>query len=140
VWNIRGVWDLKDDVRNGRIPKVFYESDDENRRVPIVWKPEDFRPTRRSSDLVWNIRGVWDLKDDVRNGRIPKVFYESDDENRRVPIVWKPEDFMIAVSGDPLRNNMYVFAHNGFLGYPTGKKIDLPRGWDAKLAAVRKKA
>ena len=82
---------------------------------------------------VWNIRGVWDLKDDVRNGRIPKVFHESDDENRLVPIVWKPEDFMIAVSGDPLRNNMYVFAHNGFLGYPTGKKIQLPEDWDSKL-------
>jgi hypothetical protein len=85
---------------------------------------------------VWNIRGVWDLKDDVRNGRIPKVFYESDDENRLVPIVWKPEDFMIAVSGDPLRNNMYVFAHNGFLGYPTGKKIQLPKDWDNKLATA----
>ena len=36
---------------------------------------------------------------------------------------WKPEDYMIAVSGDPLRNNAYVFAQNGFLGYPTGKKI-----------------
>jgi len=82
---------------------------------------------------VWNIRGVWDLKDDVRNGRIPKVFYESDDENRLVPIVWEPEDFMIAVSGDPLRNNMYVFAHNGFLGYPVGKKIQLPKDWEARL-------
>ena len=84
----------------------------------------------------WNIRGVWDLKDDVRNGRIPKVFYESDDENRQVPIVWKPEDFMIAVSGDPLRNNMYVFAHNGFLGYPVGKKILLPRDWEQKLGSA----
>ncbi|HEV2008310.1 MAG TPA: UGSC family (seleno)protein, partial [Burkholderiales bacterium] len=27
----------------------------------------------------WNIRGVWDLKDDVTAGRIPKAFYESDD-------------------------------------------------------------
>ena len=81
----------------------------------------------------WNIRGVWDLKDDVRMGRIPKVFHESDDENRLVPIVWEAEDFMIAVSGDPLRNNMYVFAHNGFLGYPVGKKIRLPKDWDAKL-------
>ena len=71
----------------------------------------------------WNIRGVWDLKDDVTNGRIPKAFLESDDPNRLVPIVWKPEDYMIAVTGDPLRNNAYVFAHNGFLGYPTGKKI-----------------
>ncbi len=82
---------------------------------------------------VWNIRGVWDLKDDVRNGRIPKVFYESEDENRLVPIVWKPEDFMIAVTGDPLRNNMYVFAHNGFLGFPTGKKVRLPKDWESKL-------
>ena len=81
----------------------------------------------------WNIRGVWDLKEDVRMGRIPKVFHESDDENRLVPIVWEPEDFMIAVSGDPLRNNMYVFAHNGFLGYPVGKKIHLPRDWENKL-------
>ena len=77
----------------------------------------------------WNIRGVWDLKADVLAGRIPKVFYESDDPNRLVPIVWKPEDYMIAVSGDPLRNNAYVFAQNGFLGYPTGKKIHLPKNW-----------
>ena len=81
----------------------------------------------------WNIRGVWDLKDDVVNARIPKVFYESDDPNRMVPIVWKPEDYMIAVSGDPLRNNAYVFAHNGFLGYPTAKKIQLPKNWDRLL-------
>jgi len=85
----------------------------------------------------WNIRGVWDLKDDVTAGRIPPVFYESDDPNRRVPIVWKAEDFMIAVGGDPLRNNAYVFAHNGFLGYPVGKKIDLPQDWNRKLSAAR---
>ena len=78
---------------------------------------------------VWNIRGVWDLQADVEAGRIPKVFYESSDPNRLVPIVWKPEDYMIAVTGDPLRNNAYVFAQNGFLGYPTGKKIQLPQDW-----------
>ncbi len=77
----------------------------------------------------WNIRGVWDLRADVAAGRIPKVFHESDDPDRLVPIVWKPEDFMVAVSGDPLRNNAYVFAHNAFLGYPTGKKIRLPKDW-----------
>ena len=83
----------------------------------------------------WNIRGVWDLKDDATHGRIPKVFYESDDPNRLVPIVWKAEDFMIAVGGDPLRNNAYVFGHNGFLGFPTAKKIELPKEWERLLAA-----
>ena len=86
----------------------------------------------------WNIRGVWDLKDDATHGRIPPVFHESDDPNRMVPIVWEPEDFMIAVAGDPLRNNAYVFAHNAFLGYPVGKKIQLPKNWARMLAAASK--
>jgi hypothetical protein len=76
----------------------------------------------------WNIRGVWNLTEDVKAGRIPEVFLESDDPNRLVPIVLKPEDYMIAVSGDPLRNNAYIFAHNGFLGYPVGKKIGRVKG------------
>jgi len=63
------------------------------------------------------------LADLVRRGRAPAVFAESDDPNRLVPVVAKPEDIMIAVSGDPLRTNAYVFAHNGILGYPTTKPI-----------------
>jgi hypothetical protein len=77
---------------------------------------------------AWNIRGVWNLAEDAQAGLIPEVFHESADPNRMVPIVWKPEDFMIAVSGDELRNNAYVFAHNGFLGYPVGKRIQLREG------------
>ena len=77
---------------------------------------------------VWNIRGVWDLKADVEAGRIPKVFYESDDPNRLVPIVWKP-----GLHGRRDRRSAAqracVFAQNGFLGYPTGKKIVLPKNW-----------
>jgi hypothetical protein len=76
----------------------------------------------------WNIRGVWNLTADATAGSIPEVFHESDDPDRMVPIVWKAEDFMIVVSGDELRNNAYVFAHNGFLGYPVGKRIRTPAG------------
>ena len=82
----------------------------------------------------WNIRGKWNLKEDAEAGLIPALFHDSDDPNRMVPIVWKPEDLMIAVGGDPLRNNAYVFAHNGFLGFPTGKKIEPPERWAALLA------
>jgi hypothetical protein len=63
------------------------------------------------------------LADLVRRGRAPALFAESGDPNRLVPVVAKPEDIMIAVSGDPLRTNAYVFAHNGILGYPTTKPI-----------------
>ena len=87
----------------------------------------------------WTIRGTWNLEEDVRFGRIPKIFFESSDPNRLVPMVWEPEDFMIAVTGDPLRNNLYVFAHNGFCGYPVATKIQLPRDWQPLLAAAQER-
>lgn len=77
------------------------------------------------------------LVDLVNMGKAPRVFAASDDPNRMVPIVGKPEDFLIAVSGDPLRTNAYVFVHNGILGYTTSKAIRLPRDWPELLAAAR---
>ena len=35
---------------------------------------------------------------------------------------------MIAVSGDPMRTNCYVMVHNGMLGFPTTKGIELELG------------
>jgi hypothetical protein len=66
------------------------------------------------------------LRQLVDRGRAAPVFAESDDPDRLVPVVEKAEDIMIAVSGDPLRTNAYVFAHNGILGYTTTKPIRLP--------------
>jgi hypothetical protein len=83
------------------------------------------------------IPGNRSLVDMVNFGKAPKIFAESDDPERLVPIVCKPEDVLIAVSGDPLRTNCYVFTHNGILGYPVGKGIELPKDWAAKLAAAK---
>ncbi len=74
----------------------------------------------------WTQKPTWNLALEVSLGKIPKVFHESDDPDRLVPLVWKPDDFMIAVTGDPLRNNAYVFAHNGLRGYPVSKAVRLP--------------
>jgi hypothetical protein len=74
----------------------------------------------------WTMKPTWDLEEEVRLGRIPKVFFESSDPDRRVPLVWEPDDYMIVVTGDPGRNSIYVFAHNGVLGYPVAKKVDAP--------------
>ena len=84
----------------------------------------------------WSQKPIWNLAEEYRLGHIPEVFCESDDPNRLVPIVCTENDFMIAVTGDPARNSIYVFAHNGVLGFPTAKKIQLPKDWDAKLAAM----
>src|SRR5229473_913417 len=75
---------------------------------------------------------------DLANMRkAPRAFAESSDPDRLVPVVGKPDDFMVAVSGDPWRTNAYVFAHNGMLGYTVGKKINLPTKWDQLLREAR---
>jgi hypothetical protein len=84
--------------------------------------------------LIPDNRSLVDL---VNMRKAPKVFAESNDPDRRVPIVGSPDDFMVAVSGDPWRTNAYTFAHNGILGYPVSKKIELPDGWEQLLREAR---
>ena len=86
----------------------------------------------------WADFPIVSLKHQVNLGRLPQAFAESDDPNRLVPIVLEPDDFMVLVSGDPLRTNAYTFAHNGYLGFPTAKKIALPKGWAERIARIRK--
>jgi hypothetical protein len=87
----------------------------ENARIPA----REFERILRD----WTQKPTWNLAEEAGAGRIPKVFHESDDPSRRVPLVWKPEDYMLAVTGDLTRNSVYVFAHNGVLGYPVAKRI-----------------
>ena len=81
----------------------------------------------------WTDFPIGSLKHQVNLGRLPKDFCESDDPDRMVPIVLDPEDFMVLVSGDPLRTNAYTFAHNGYLGFPVAKKIELPKNWAKRI-------
>jgi hypothetical protein len=86
----------------------------------------------------WTNKPIWDLTEEARLKRIPQVFHESDDPQRRVPLVWEPDDFMLMVTGDPARNSVYVFAHNGVLGYPTTHRVKLPEDWQQHLADMQK--
>jgi hypothetical protein len=98
-------------------------------------------PAQRFEQYLWGwtnlVPGRPSLADLVKQGRAPAVFAESDDPERRVPVVCEPDDIMIVVSGDTLRTNAYVFAHNGMLGYPTTKTIQRPRAWARLLREAR---
>ena len=83
----------------------------------------------------WTEFRITSLRHQVNLGKLPRAFAESDDPNRMVPIVVHPDDFMVLVSGDPLRTNAYAFAHNGYLGFPVAKQILLPEGWEERLQA-----
>lgn len=75
--------------------------------------------------------------DAVRQGKLPKLYCESEDPNRLIPIVASPDDFMITVSGDPARDNCLICAQNGYIGYPVSKEIGLPANWLELLRAAR---
>ncbi|MEC8172908.1 MAG: UGSC family (seleno)protein, partial [Pseudomonadota bacterium] len=85
----------------------------------------------------WTDHPINNLRNEVGLNRAPKVFAENEDPDRMAPIVFSPNDFMVAISGDPLRTNAITFAHNGILGYTVAREIELPKDWDAKLRAVR---
>lgn len=99
----------------------------EHARIP-AWKFEHY--IGKWTNFVPGNRSLAEL---VKSGSPAKDFAESDDPNRMVPIVQSADDFMVAVSGDPLRTNAYTFSHNGMLGYTVGKKITLPPNWDELL-------
>ena len=86
----------------------------------------------------WTEFKITSLRHQVNLGKLPRAFAESDDPDRMVPIVLHPDDFMVLVSGDPLRTNAYAFAHNGYLGFPVAKRIKLPEGWESRLGGVKK--
>ncbi len=60
----------------------------------------------------------------VANGFLPPVFAEADDPERLVPIVTRPDRFVIAVAGDPNRTNAFVFSNDGPHGWYTARRID----------------
>ncbi len=120
------------------IAKAGWSRDDlkdalfEQARLP-AWKFEQY--IGGYNNLVPGRRTLLDM---VNLGKAPRIFAESSDPERLVPIVAEPDDILIAVTGDPMRTNAYVFSHNGMLGYPVGKEIRLPEGWHEKLRRARR--
>ncbi|MDP2954472.1 MAG: hypothetical protein Q8O76_14305, partial [Chloroflexota bacterium] len=93
-------------------------------------------PARRFEQLALDRRS---LSTAAARGKLPQQYGESTDPDRLVPIVWSPDDFMITVSGDPTRDNCFICAQNGFIGYPVSKKIELPANWTELLREAKKR-
>jgi hypothetical protein len=91
-----------------------------------------FEHARIAASIFERMIGEWSnltagrrrLVDLVADGAVPEVFAESDDPDRLVPIVTRPDRLMIAVAGDPDRTNAYAFSNDGPHGWWTTKPID----------------
>lgn len=66
----------------------------------------------------------------VAAGLLPGVFAASDDPNRLVPVVTRPERLLLTVAGDPHRTNAYAFSNDGPHGWWTTKPIDFEASSD----------
>lgn len=84
-------------------------------------------PARTFEALIgtWTnfVPGRRTLVDLVNFRKLPKVFAESADPDRLVPVVLEPSCFDICVAGDPNRTNAYVLSNDGPHGFPTAKAI-----------------
>jgi hypothetical protein len=87
-------------------------------------------PAHRFEDLRPNFMSLCEA---VKEEKLPDCYCESEAPERLVPLVWTPEDLMISVSGDPDRDNCFLCAQNGFIGYPVSKCIDLPENWNTMI-------
>jgi hypothetical protein len=73
------------------------------------------------------------LRNLVDQGVIDASYVESDDPERRVPLLLRPEWTNIVVLGDPGRNQSRIIFNNHEQGAPTSRVAELPAGWEAKL-------
>jgi hypothetical protein len=71
----------------------------------------------------------------VNNGLIPPLYAESDDPDRQVPILRRPEWTGIVVAGDRGRNHSRVYVNNHEQGPPVSKRVVLPADWDARVVS-----
>ncbi len=105
--------------------------------VTAGWSLEDtrrglFEHARIPASLFERFIGSWSnltpgrrrLVDLVAEGVLPPVFAETDDPDRLVPVVPRPERILLAVAGDPNRANAYAFSNDGPHGWWTTKTID----------------
>jgi hypothetical protein len=81
---------------------------------------------------------VGSFADAVKRGKLPGAYALSDSPDRLVPVVGSPDDFLITVTGDPGKDNALICAQNGFIGYPTSKRIALPEDWYAMISEARR--
>ena len=74
----------------------------------------------------------------VKEGLLPKLYHESDDPDRLVPVFQRPEWMSIVVAGDAGRNQSRGYVCNHVQGIPTSRKVVLPKHWQELLAQTRR--
>jgi hypothetical protein len=73
----------------------------------------------------------------VEQGVLPREYSASDDPDRAVRIVVKPEHIGLVVAGDPGRNQSRGYMGHHKHGARTSRRVELPENWPRLLEEVR---
>jgi len=90
-------------------------------------------PARQFDERLARREQGHNLKESVRRGNLPARFALSEDPERLVPVMRRPEDLIILVCGAPERNRSFIAAQMGSQGLNVSREIHLPRNWSARL-------
>ena len=74
-----------------------------------------------------------DFKHLVATGLLPPEYAVSDDPDRMIRMVVKPEHIGLVVAGDPGRNQSRAYMGNHMHGARTSRRVELPPDWEALL-------
>jgi hypothetical protein len=81
---------------------------------------------------------TFSLQQLVAEGRLLPEYCESDDPQRLVRTLIKPEMIEIVIAGDPERNQSRGYAQNARRGAPMSKRVVLPERWQDLLNEARR--
>ncbi|MFC1820643.1 hypothetical protein ACFLZG_06120 [Thermodesulfobacteriota bacterium] len=73
----------------------------------------------------------------IEQGRLPKSFGLSEDPARMLPVLKRPDQLLIVVSGDQNRNRSFIAAQCGSQGLAVSKEINLPLNWEQLLIEAK---
>ena len=72
---------------------------------------------------------TWKQAERAAKGEIPAAYGESDDPERLVPMVVRPDWISIMLAGNPGRNQSRAYVNNHLQGPPVSRQVTLPRSW-----------
>jgi hypothetical protein len=75
----------------------------------------------------------WTMAELVKRGAAPALYAESDDPDRMLPMLLRPEWTKIVLAGDPERNQAKIYINNHEHAPPTARRIALPPDWRERL-------
>jgi hypothetical protein len=88
-------------------------------------------PAGAMERCVWQVAGRRgpSLAERAAKGEIPAVYGKSDDPERLVPMVLRPDWISIVLAGNPGRNQSRAYVNNHLQGPPVSRQVTLPRSW-----------